>query len=695
MEKFFYPRRVAVVGVSENPANLAKGIVANLLALDYQGKIYCVGPRGGKIFGLPILRHLRDLPEPVDLAAILTPARFVPQVVADCGKLGISRLVVESGGFSEMGKPGRLLEEEIRGLLRQYNLRLVGPNGLGVINMETGLSLPFSHMSPLPRKGYISVVAQSGGVAMHVFAVMAREGLGLNKFVSLGNKLDVAENEVLAYLLTDPGTKAIYLYLEGLEDGHQFLEVARKANKPVFLHQVNVVSATAAIGQSHTASLTTDERVLDAACRQHGILWIKSQAEFLVGAKLAGQPPVKGSRLVVLSRSGGEALITAYSCQKWGFQLPPPSDKVRKLIQKRARSGIIKTTNPIDLGDIFDFSVYSEVVAALCQDPEVDAILLNYGPVYAPERDDARQMARVIVEQARLAQKPLAISIIATLDEEDFFREELGIPVFRFPGEAVRSLAYSRFLWNRAEVKVTEEMPALVEIEQLQGLLGQQNGFLPLPLALKLVSALGVGVPPWQAASNPEEAVEAADRLGYPVVLKLAAASLVHKTETGGVLLNLSDEKAVKAGFAALADIARERLPAGEPWEVVVMTQVTDGLEVLLGARRDRTFGPVVAFGSGGIATEILDDVSLRIAPINESEARRLMDETRISRLLAGFRGQPAADLQALARGLAALSQLMAAFPQIQEVDLNPVRAFPGKTGILALDARIRVAESK
>jgi acyl-CoA synthetase (NDP forming) len=694
MKGFFYPRSVAVVGVSENPANLARGIVAHLLDFGYQGKIYPVGPRGGQVYGLPILSHIRNLPEPVDLAVILTPARFVPQVVADCGELGIKRLVVESGGFSELGEQGRALEEEIRGLLKQYGMRLVGPNGIGTINLEVGLALPFSQMGSPPRKGNISVIAQSGGVALHVFAAMAREGLGLNKFLSLGNKLDVAENEALAYLLEDPGTQAIYLYLEGLEDGRGLLSLAQNATKPIFLHLVNVAPETAAIGQSHTASLTTDERVLEAACRQFGILWIKSQGEFLVGAKMAGQPPVKGNRLVVLSRSGGEALITAYACRQWGFALPPLSPKVEGLIKERARSGIIKPTNPIDLGDIFDFSVYAEVMAALCQDPEVDAVMLNYGPVYEAERAEAREMARLLVGQARAAAKPLAVTVLATLEEEEFFRESLKLPVFHFPGEAVRSLAYSRILWTRGEPGLDLEASPLAAAAQIADLLARhpQAGFLPQPAALALVALLGIPVAAWEPAANLREATAAAARLGYPVVLKLAAASLVHKTEAGGVLLNLNDEAAVASGFATLERTVEEHLPPGESWQVVVMSQAAGGPEVLLGGRRDRSFGPVIAFGAGGVGTEVLDDVSLRVAPIHEAEARRLVAETRIGRILSGIRGQAAADLEALGRALAALSQLLAQFPRVEEVDLNPVRVFPGRPGLLALDARIRVA---
>jgi acyl-CoA synthetase (NDP forming) len=435
MQKFYYPQKVAVVGVSENPSNLGRGIILNMREAGYTGTIYPVGPRGGTVYGLPIYTHLKELPEAVDLAAVLTPARFVPQVVADCGEAGITRVVVESGGFSELGEQGRALEEEILRLIERYNIRLIGPNGLGLINMEIGLSLPFSQIVPVPRRGNISIISQSGGVGMHLTAWMTKEGLGLNKFLSLGNKLNVKENEALAYFLEDPGTEIIYLYLEGLEDGRGLLEVAKHATKPIFLQMPNVVSETTAIAMSHTASLATDEKVVDAACRQGNMFRVLRQSDFLNAAKMVGQPPVKGNRLVILSRSGGEAVVGAYACKRYGFQLPPLNESLADFILESSRSQIIKPGNPIDLGDIFDFEVYSKVMDHLCQDPEVDAVLLNYGPVYDPEREDAQAMAKHLINRSREAAKPLAISVCATLEEEGFFLQ----PGFRSASSSGRS----------------------------------------------------------------------------------------------------------------------------------------------------------------------------------------------------------------------------------------------------------------
>lgn len=693
MKKFFYPNSLAVVGVSETPDNLARGIVHNLLKFSYQGKIFLVGRRPGAAFNLPIYPSLRDLPEPVDLVVILSPARSIPGLLQDCGELGFSRVVVESAGFSELSEAGLALEAEVRALLKKYQIRLIGPNGLGCMNMEIGLALPFAVVRPVPRLGNISIIAQSGGVSTHLLAWMTREGLGLNKFLSLGNKLDVAENEALAYFLEDPGTAAVYVYLEGVADGRGLLQAARRATgKPVFLHVANVGPETAAIAQSHTASLTADEVVVAAACRQGGLVQITDQADFLSLAKLVGQPPVQGDRLVVFSRSGGEAVVAAYTCRRHGFRLPPLSPPLADFIRNSSRAGVIHPGNPIDLGDIFDFSVYTETMAAVCRDPEVDAVLLHYGPMADFEIPAGREMVQRFLELARQAGKPLAITLLCTLEEMKFFRDTLRVPVFHFPEEAVRALAWSRDQAARGAPEVLAPIAPLPASEQLSGLLAQaRDEFLPLPLALAVVEALGVAVAPWRAVSSQDEAVTAAAAVGYPVVLKLAAAALIHKTEAGGVLLNLQDRAAVIAAYQNLAALAQKSLPPGEVWQVVVMAQAAGGREVLLGARRDQSFGPVVAFGAGGIETEILADAALRIAPITAAQARELVAETRVGRLLAGFRGQPPAGLEALSQALAALSQFMIQFPQIQEVDLNPVRLFHGRPGLLALDARIRV----
>ena len=692
MKQFFYPKSVAVVGVSERPDNLGRNIINNLVDFGFQGRIFPVGPKGGRVFDLDIFPSLLDLPQPPELVAVLAPARVVPDILADCGRLGVKRVVVESGGFSELGREGRKLEEQVRQKLREYQIRMMGPNGLGVINMEIGLCLPFMTLPGIPRVGGVSLICQSGGVGSNVIAWLAQSGIGMNKFVSVGNKLDTNENDILAFLLEDPGTTLIYLYMEDLADGRRLMELGRQAKKPILLHKANIGTLSADIARSHTASLAVDDEVVSAACCQSGILRVHSRNEFLHAAIALQQPPLKGDRLVVLSRSGGEAVVVADACQKAGFHLPPLSPEIVKLIESRSRAGVITPMNPLDLGDVFDFTLYQEVAAAVCQDPKVDAIVLNYGPINELEREPAHTMAKKLIDLAWQNQKPLLITVIGNLEERQFFRQELGVPVFSFPGEAIRALILARS-YSVCQLLpppgIPTEVASLPAIDRVLAPHLATPGPLPLPAALEVVQTLGIPVPLWQLVTSAAEAEEAATSLGLPVCLKLSAPSALHKSDLGGVLLNLTSLAAVREGFQSLEQVATGNLPAGEAWQVLVMPHIEGGLEVIIGAKRDRAFGPMIVFGAGGIWVEVLEDVAMRLVPLDLTAAMELIAETKIYKILKGLRGQPPMDITSLAQSLTLLSALMMHCPQIQEVDLNPVRVFPAGQGTLTLDARI------
>jgi acyl-CoA synthetase (NDP forming) len=696
MRQFFYPKSVAVVGVSENPDNLGRNIVNNLIEFGFQGRIFPVGPKGGRVFHLDIYPSLLDLPEAPELVVVLAPARVVPDILDDCGRLGVKRVVVESGGFSELGREGRRLEDQVRQKLREFGIRMMGPNGLGVINMEIGLCLPFMTFPAKPKPGGISLICQSGGVGSNVMAWLIQSGLRMNKFVSVGNKLDLNENDILAFFLEDPGTTLIYLYMEDLADGRRLMELGRHAKKPILLHKANIGSLSADIARSHTASLAVDDEVVSAACCQSGILRVHTRNEFLRAAIALQQPPLKGDRLVVLSRSGGEAVVVADACQKAGFQLPPLSPEIIRLIESRSRAGVIKPMNPLDLGDVFDFSLYSDVAAAFCQDPDVDAIVFNYGPLTDVEQEPARAMAKNLIDLARQHQKPLLISVIGNLEERQFFRQELGVPVFAFPGEAIRALTLARSYCVCQLLPPPSEPPEVASLPAVDRVLAPHlatPGPLALPVALEVVQTLGIAVPMWQLATSVPEAEEAAINVGLPVCLKLAAPSALHKSDLGGVLLNLNSEAAVREGFQSLEQVAKLNLPPGEEWQVLVMPHIEGGMEVIVGAKRDRAFGPMIIFGAGGIWVEVLEDVAMRLVPLDLSAAQELIAETKIYKILKGLRGQPPLDVTSLAQSLVLLSALMTQCPQIQEVDLNPVRVFPQGHGILALDARIILGE--
>ena len=427
-----------------------------------------------------------------------------------------------------------------------------------------------------------------------------------------------------------------------------------------------------------------------------GILRVHSRNEFLHAAIALQQPPLKGDRLVVLSRSGGEAVVVADACQKAGFQLPPLSPEIIRLIESRSRAGVIKPINPLDLGDIFDFTLYQDVAAAFCQDPEVDAIVLNYGPINEVEQEAAQAMAKKLIDLARQYQKPLLITVIGNLDERQFFRQELGVPVFAFPGEAIRALSLARTYSVCQLLPPPGEPPEVASLPAIDRFLAPHlatPGPLPLPVAMEVVQTLGIPMPVWHSVTSAAAAEEAAANLGLPVCLKLAAPSALHKSDLGGVLLNLTSMAAVREGFTSLKQVAATNLPAGEDWQVLVMPQIEGGLEVIIGSKRDRAFGPMIIFGAGGIWVEVLEDVAMRLVPLDLSSAQELIAETKIYKILKGLRGQPPLDITSLAQNLVLLSALMMHCPQIQEVDLNPVRVFPEGQGTMALDARIIMGE--
>ncbi|MBW1952582.1 MAG: CoA-binding protein, partial [Deltaproteobacteria bacterium] len=541
MKQFFYPRSVAVVGVSEYPTNLGRVIVNNLLAFGFQGPIFPIGPRGGQVRGLEILPSLLELPQPVDLVTVLAPALVVPKVLDHCAQRGITRVVVESGGFSECSEAGRVLEEEVRQRLQDYGIRLVGPNGLGLINLEVGLCLPFAQIPLRPRLGGVSIVAQSGGVGANLISWLAQEGLGMNKFISLGNKLNINETDVLAYLLEDDGTHVIYLYLEDIVDGRRLMDLGQSATKPILLHKANIGSASAAIARSHTAALTVDDRVVDAACAQAGLCRVHTQADFLLAAKALEQPPLKGNRLAVMSRSGGQAVLVADACQRWGFELPPLSERIQNLIRSRSRAGIIEPINPVDLGDVYDFSLYRDLMLEFCRDPVFDAVLLNYEPLSDEEKAVARDTVQDQIRLAQHYQKPLVIAVIGELEERQFLRRQMGVPVFDFPEEAIQGLALARQA-SRPPAVVSASVgspPQLAGVEKVLAPYLATPGPLPMPVALEVFQSLGMAVPEWHLVTSEAAAISAASGLGCPVCLKLVAPSAVHKSDLGGVVLDL------------------------------------------------------------------------------------------------------------------------------------------------------------
>jgi acyl-CoA synthetase (NDP forming) len=685
MQRIFYPNSIVIIGVSERPENLARTIVINLCTFGYKGRVFAVGRRNGVVQGIPIATSLDQVPDGLDLAVILTPAATVPDLMEACGRKGIRRVVIESGGFGEFSEEGRKLEQKLLEIAHGWDMRLVGPNCISVINLENGLCLPFGSMSSVSaRLGPVSVVSQSGGVSLTYVDRFFMAGVGVNKAVSIGNKTDLDETDYLEYLLQDPGTEIVCLYLESIGDGRRLMDLARSSKKPIIVHKVNRGQASHNIALSHTAALADDDRIVSAALRQAGILRAEDIRDSVALTQGLTLPPVKGNDLVVISRSGGHAVIAADAAERYGFQLASLPGVLIERVRALFPTDVIALTNPIDLGVIFDFDLYARIVEDCLRILSPDAVLL-INTYTLNEAEGAHRLARRVEEIVRESGRPIAFCVYSQGSESQVVQQHTSLPVFDGIEDAVRGLAASRdwSRWRARRIDRTGDTQHAFPQEARELL--TRSGVLTADQALALCQIYGIPVASSEVAKDQEEAVQAANRLGYPVAVKALATDLVHKSDMGGVALALGDETAVRREAAAML----ARFP--HPTRLMVQRMVSGGLEVILGGKRDRSFGPVVMFGLGGINVEVFNDVALRVAPLSRADAEEMIEELRGKRLLEGVRGKPPMDRETLIKALLSLSRMLVDNPRIIEVDVNPLLLL--EHGAAAVDARAQSSD--
>lgn len=688
MDRLFSPESVVVVGVSESEDNLGKNIVGNMVRFGYQGEIHAVGPNGGQVLGRPIRRSVAELPGPVDLAVLLTPARFIPEIMTQCGEKGIRWAVVESGGFRELGPRGEELERQLLEVCTRFGMRFVGPNCIGAIHTKTGLYTPFVALPTAYRQGRVSVFAQSGGVGLTLGERLSFSGLGVNKLVSMGNKLNVDETDFLNFLLDDPDTDVIFFYLEDFKRGREFAEAARGSSKPIVLLKGFTSSLSQAIAQSHTAALAGDDAVVDAVCREAGIVRVDSVAQAINAISGFSMPPLKGPNLAVISRSGGHAVVAADACARRGFRLPPFDQGLLDVVRKRLRAGVIRLGNPMDLGDLFDMPFNLEVVENVLRQDDIHGAVFILVSHMAVEREASRRLLQDLWELSWRYNKPVAMVVELPFDERTHLLKSLDFPFFSEPGEAVEALSVQ---WQHARAAEARGRAAHGAAgpgadAEIAAWLSAFAGNKRQPLlheSLDLMERIGLPLAPWKMTTSVADAVAAANAMGYPVALKAVGASLLHKSEKGAVVLNIAGEEQLREQWSRLSALAED--VAG----VVVQKMIFAARELIIGGKRDDSFGPVVLAGLGGIMVEVLKDVRMRLAPVTAEAARQMLRELSGAQLLGAFRGMPEADLDAAAVILAKVSRLMHDFPQVRELDLNPVSLHDNGSGAVAVDARV------
>jgi acyl-CoA synthetase (NDP forming) len=680
MDKLFYPESIMVVGVSDTPTNLGRHIVENLERFDYKGQLYLVGKEAGTLSGRKIHARIEEIDASVDLVVFLIPAPFIPQALEICGRRGIHYAVIESGGFSEFADENTRLEKQILVTADKWHIRFVGPNCISIINLENGLVLPFVPMNPEKIKaGPISFIAQSGGIVDHMLRLCSGENLGLNKLVSMGNKLDLDESDYLEFLTSDPGTGTIGMYLEGVSNGRRLMDLAGSTPKPVVVLKSNTNKSSNQIARFHTAALAGDDEVVSSALCQSGIHRVNTLQEMINAFKIFNLPLMKGPNLAAISRSGGIAVMAADSASRYGFRLPPFSKELLNYVRKRTRAGVIRMTNPLDLGDVFDLEFYKEILQRALQEKGVDGVLFSHSYLTGIDVISTKNLIQAARDFSSRYQKPVALCMIPDSGEWFMMRETADFPIFTEPEDALKALALSlqhcgnRFYDDRHPRNNYEIFSGKAQASRKQS-----NRMLSPGEVFELLRQYDLPVADYRLVNDYEEALRAAKVIGYPVALKIAGSDVVHKIETGGVRLNIGTPGELKVALQGLR---------GDCF--LVQKMVDSGHEVFIGGKHDPEFGPVILFGLGGIFVEALRDVVIKVTPITEREAGEMIKGVKGAALLRGFRGGLKADLEALKRCLVQVSRLLYEHLEIQQLDINPLIVLKHGQGCSVVDGKI------
>jgi len=695
LDMLFAPKSVAVIGASNRQGSVGRAVFTNILLNEYRGTVYPVNPKDRSISGVRSYPSVQDLPESVDVAVIVVPAAVVPDVTEDCGKRGVKGLIVISAGFKEIGQDGAALERQVASLAQKYSMRMVGPNCLGAINTDPEVRLNASFASQMPLEGSIAFASQSGALGEAVIDYAAGEGIGFSKFISVGNKADVNENDVLEYLRADPKTKVILLYIEDIVDGRKFVDTVSKVTeeKPIIAVKAGVSPEGAKAASSHTGALAGSDEAYNAILKQSGVLRVESIIDLFDYARaFAKQPPPRGNRVAIITNGGGPGIMATDASVRYGLQISQFSETTKS----KLRAGLPKeasVNNPIDLIGDAQSDRYELALQAL-YDESVDCGLVLLTP---QAMVDLKKVAETIASVGPRSGKTILASILGLTDITPAIDvlESNNIPHYTFPESAVRALAamYEYQCW--VERPRTEIRHFDVDVGKAREIISnaKRAGLTNIPQddALRILSTYGLPVIKTETASSKAEALEATKRIGYPVAMKIVSPDVVHKIDVGGVKLDLSSDQDVSEAFDEILKNVNARVPDARIEGVILQEYVTGGTETIIGIHRDPKFGPLLMFGLGGIYVEAYRDVSFRLAPIRELSADNMINQIRGSKILQGFRGQPPADTKSIAECIERLSQLSIELPDIAELDVNPLVAFAN--GCRALDARIIVAK--
>ncbi len=703
LSSIFYPKTMAIIGASRQQGSVGQALLANIIDSRFQGIVYPVNPRAKGILGIKCYARVMDIPDEVDLAVVIVPSRFVPGILEECGKKKIKGAIVISAGFKEIGGEGIELEKKVQKIIQKYDISLVGPNCLGIMNTDLESSMNATFGTPMSKEGNIAFISQSGALCVAVLDYAKESNIGFSKFISMGNKAGLTENELLLYLKNDPKTDVILMYLEDLVNGREFMKIAHDITssptnpKPIIALKAGRTPLGAKAASSHTGSLAGSDRVYDAIFSQCGVLRGETLEELFDYVKaFSSQPLPKGKNVAIITNSGGPGILATDSCIRHGLNIAPLSRNTVKTL-KTILPPQASLNNPVDLIAEAQHEQYEATLREILKDKNVHSSIII---LTATSFTNVDKIADSIVKTTKKFQKPVLCSFLGVYDVSTGIEilEENGIPSYRFPESAARALSeMTKFnLWlNRPKTGVKKFSVNKAGAKKIIDSVKKEGRFFLLEHeSYEVLKAYQFPLVKSSLARNKTEAANAAQKIGFPVVLKIASPDILHKFDFGGVKLNLKNKNEVREAYQEILKNIMSKKPKAKIRGVLVEEMASQGKEIILGMSRDPQFGPILMFGLGGIYVEVLEDVSFRLAPIRERTADMMIAKTKTHKILEGFRGEPAYDIKAVAECLKRLSQLVTDFEEIKELDINPLFVYERGKGCAIVDARI-ILESR
>lgn len=703
LHSLLMPKSIALIGASRHPGELGYILLESLIKNGFTGQIYPVNPNADSILSLKSYPSVSDVNDNIEMAVIAVPARLAVKVAEECGHKGVRTLVVISDGFSETGPEGASREKELRDVVLGHGMRMLGPNCMGVINTDPQIKMNATFSSVFPPFGNVAFLSQSGAMGLIVLQYAKNLDIGISSFVSAGNRADISSNDLLEFWEEDPATSVVLLYLESFGNPHKFAHIARRVaqKKPVVVIKGGSTKAGSRAAASHTGAMATSDVLTDVLFRRAGMIRVNLMEEmFNVAALLSNQPLPKGRDIVIVTNGGGPGILAADAASRNGFNLPQPSKELAEKI-KNALGREINIRNPIDTTAGAGAKEFCQILRLLAAEKKGDAVLAIFIPPVIGNVQDYEDTIRDVAGEFSKHKKPLLACFLG----QRGLKARLGtanksVPSFPFPEEAIAALA------RAVEYAETLKRPVgkIIQFKDIQRDRAREIIALSLtrsaqrPMFMEpgeiadLVACYGINLTPAEAAGTADEAAEIASRIGFPVAVKLDSKTITHKSDVGGVMLDINSVDDVKKAFNYISDRLKKIGRQDEMQGVVVQKMIKGGIEAIAGVTHDPEFGPLIMFGSGGIYTELLKDNVMMLPPLTDVDAKEMISSIKLSRLFEGFRGEPPSDIEAIQEMLLRLSAMVEDISQINELDFNPIKVMPRGDGYYIVDARVMLS---